>query len=162
MEGPAQVEVKMISNWVEWLTVIILSMSPISELRGAIPVGVAMGLDPLAVFIVAVTFNALVYLPVTFGLRYTYAFFSTRWDWLRRFIEGIREKRRGVIEKYGLFGVVVFVAIPLPITGAWTGTLLVWLFDLDFKKGWLAVVAGVLISGTIMMGLTLAGIQIFG
>lgn len=152
----------MFLNWPEWLTVIILSMSPISELRGAIPVGVAMGLDPLTVFIVAIIFNAFVYLPVTLGLKYTYSFFSVRWDWLRNFIEGIRERRRGVIEKYGLLGVVIFVAIPLPVTGAWTGTLLVWLFDIDFKKGWMAVLIGVIISGTIVMGLTLAGVEIFG
>lgn len=152
----------MALNWVEWLTVVILSMSPISELRGAIPVGVAIGLDPLLVFVVAVLFNALIYLPITIGLRYTYAFFAARWDRFRRFIEGIRDKRRAVIEKYGMLGIMIFVAIPLPITGAWTGTLLVWLFDLDFKRGWIAILAGVLISGTIMMGLTLAGIQIFG
>lgn len=152
----------MLTNWPEWLTVIILSMSPISELRGAIPVGVAMGLDPLAVFIVAIILNAFVYLPVTLGLKYTYSFFSVRWDWLRNFIEGIREKRRGVIEKYGLLGVVIFVAIPLPVTGAWTGTLLVWLFDIDFKKGWIAVLIGVIISGAIVMSLTLAGVEIFG
>jgi uncharacterized membrane protein len=152
----------MFINWPEWLTVVILSMSPISELRGAIPVGVAMGLDPLAVFIVAIIFNAFVYLPVTLGLKYTYSFFSARWDWLRNFIEGIRERRRGVIEKYGLLGVIIFVAIPLPVTGAWTGTLLVWLFDIDFKKGWIAVLIGVIISGTIVMGLTLAGVEIFG
>lgn len=152
----------MFLNWPEWLTVVILSMSPISELRGAIPVGVAMGLDPLTVFIVAIIFNAFVYLPVTLGLKYTYSFFSVRWDWLRNFVEGIRERRRGVIEKYGLLGVVIFVAIPLPVTGAWTGTLLVWLFDIDFKKGWMAVLIGVIISGTIVMGLTLAGVEIFG
>lgn len=152
----------MFTNWPEWLTVVILSMSPISELRGAIPVGVALGLDPLAVFMVAVIFNTLAYLPVYLGLKYAYGFFSSRWEWLANFVEGIREKRREVVEKYGLLGVMIFVAIPLPVTGAWTGTLLVWLFDIDFKRGWLAVLAGVIISGTIVMSLTLAGVQIFG
>jgi len=152
----------MISSWVEWFTVVILSMSPISELRGAIPTGVAMGLDPLTVYIVAIIFNAIVYVPITFGLRYTYAFFASRWEGLRNFVEGVREKRKNVIEKYGYLGVILFVAIPLPVTGAWTGTLLVWLFDLDFKKGWLAVLIGVIISGSIVMAITLFGLHIFG
>jgi uncharacterized membrane protein len=150
------------SEWLLWLTVALLSLSPFSELRGGIPTGVALGLDPVLVFAVAVFFNAFVFLPVYYGLEFTYGFFSTRWDWVRRLVEGIRNRRQKIIERYGLMGIVLFVAIPLPITGAWTGTLLAWLFIRDIKRSWPAVVLGVLISGVIVMTLTMLGLEIIG
>jgi len=149
------------TGWLEWFTVALLSMSPISELRGAIPAGIAMGLDPAAVFAVAVIFNTLVFLPVYYGLEYTYDFFSRRWGWVRRLVEGIRDRRKGILEKYGLLGIVLFVAVPLPVTGAWTGTLLAWLFIKDVRRAWPAVFAGVLISGTVVITVTLLGVKIF-
>ena len=142
----------------EWFSVIFLSVLPVSELRGAIPVGVAMGLDPLIVFVVAVTFNALAFVPVYYGLELFYGYFS-RYDWFRERIERIGSKRGGVIERYGVIGHIVFVAVPLPVTGAWTGTLLAWLFKLDFKRAWATVALGVLISGTIVISLTMLGIE---
>lgn len=142
-----------------WITVIILSMSPISELRGAIPSGVALGLDPFAVFVVAVFFNSLVFLPIYFGLEWTYSYFS-RFGPVRKLVEGVRKRERGVIEKYGPIGLIVFVAIPLPVTGAWTGTLLAWLFHINPRIAWLMVIIGVCISGTIVLTLTLMGVEI--
>jgi len=145
-----------------WLTVAVLSASPFSELRGGIPTGIALGLDPVMVFVVALIFNALVFLPVYYGLEYTYGYFSTRWDWVRRLVEGIRDRRKDVIERYGLLGIVLFVAIPLPITGAWTGTLLAWLFIRDVRRAWPAVAVGVLIAGIIVMAITLLGANVLG
>ena len=142
----------------EWLGIIILALAPVSEVRGAIPTGIALGMDPIIVFIVAVTFNALAFVPVYFGLEFFYSYFS-RYEWVRRLVEKAGGRERGIIQKYGTIGLIAFVAIPLPVTGAWTGTLIAWLFDLDFKKAWATVALGVLISGTIVITLTLIGVE---
>lgn len=142
-----------------WITVIILSMSPISELRGAIPSGVALGLDPYAVFLIAVIFNSLVFLPIYYGLEWTYPYFS-RFRLVRWVVEGVRNRESGILQRYGPIGLIVFVAVPLPITGAWTGTLLAWLFRIDPRVAWLMVIIGVCISGTIVLLLTLMGVEL--
>lgn len=117
-----------------------------------------MGLSPLSVFVVAVFFNALAFVPVYYGLEYFYGWFS-RYEWARNLVERAGAKENGKIAKYGILGLLFFVAIPLPVTGAWTGTLIAWLFKLDFKRAWATVALGVLISGCIVLALTYLGIE---
>jgi uncharacterized membrane protein len=147
-----------VASLLEWLGIVILSVAPVSELRGAIPAGIALGMDPALLFAVAVTFNALAFVPVFYGLEFFYGYFS-KYEWVRKLVEKAGGRERGIIQKYGTIGLIAFVAVPLPVTGAWTGTLIAWLFHLDFKKAWVTVAAGVLISGTIVMALTLLGVE---
>jgi uncharacterized membrane protein len=79
-----------------------------------------------------------------------------------RFVERAREKLRGGVEKWGWIGVALFVAIPLPATGAWTGTLGAWVLGLGKRRTMLAVTLGVFCAGAIVTLVTILGIQALG
>ena len=156
---PAADEAEMVN----YIWVFLISMVPIVELRGAIPVGVGMGLDLVPLYIVCIIGNML---PVPF--IYLFARKVLNWGKDKKYIGkwftwmlGKGEKagqkiqgKRGV----GVFlGLLLFVGIPLPGTGAWTGTLAASILDLDFKKSTIATMGGVLLAG-IIMALVSAGV----
>ena len=134
------------------LITFLISMVPVIELRGAIPYGMAQGLAPWLACAVSVVGNML---PVPFILL----FIRKILDWMKQFprlskiavwVE-TRAAGKGVrVKRSQMIGLFLFVAIPLPGTGAWTGTLAASLLDMDFKKSTLAVMLGVLIAGVIM------------
>jgi len=144
-----------------WL-VILTTMLPIAELRGGIPLGIAMGLEPWLVIATAVVVNCLVFFPIFIALELLYHRFFERFGWVRSIMERIRRKGRPVIERYGVIGLAIFVGVPLPMTGAWTGTIIAWLLGLSWKKSFLAVVLGVLIAGAIVSAVVLGGISALG
>ncbi len=136
------------------LGVLLCSMIPIIELRGAIPLGAWLGLPWWQNYPLAVLGNML---PVPFILlfitkviawmcRCRVKLFNKVGNWLTNKAEKNREK----IEKYSFWGVCLFVAIPLPITGAWTGALVAAVIGMKFWKAMLSALLGVMISGTIM------------
>ncbi len=138
------------------LITLLVAMVPVVELRGAIPIGIGLGAPPLATYIVAVIGNMI---PVPF--IYLFARKLLVWGSDKRFIGKIftfcleKGKRGGekLTEKAGrgtFVALFLFVAIPIPGTGAWTGTLAASLLDLDFKKSVAAVLLGVLLAGLIM------------
>ncbi|MBP3936815.1 MAG: small multi-drug export protein [Clostridia bacterium] len=140
----------------EYLWVFIISMVPIVELRGAIPVAEAMGLNPFIYFPVAVVGNML---PVP--IIFLFARRVLEWGADKKIIgkpfTWILEKGDKAGKKLmkngpaGLFvGLMLFVGIPLPGTGAWTGTLGASLLNMKFKDASLSVMLGVLIAGVIM------------
>jgi Predicted membrane protein len=148
---------------IKYLWVFLISMVPIVELRGAIPVGVGMGLDIVPVYVVSIIGNML---PVPFiylfarkvliwgsDKKYIGKWFS--WMLGKGELAGKKiQGKRGV----GVYlGLLLFVGIPLPGTGAWTGTLAASILDLDFKKSSIATMGGVLLAGVIM-GLVSAGV----
>lgn len=139
------------------------AMTPVLELRGAIPVGVAAGLHPAAACAVAIAGNLL---PVPFimllvrrifnWLRKT-SFFGPKIDWLER-----RAHLKGrVVRKYRLPGLVILVGIPLPGTGAWTGALVASLLDIRMRKAIPAILLGLLIAGAITVAVTMGLIHLF-
>jgi uncharacterized membrane protein len=147
------------------LVVIITSALPILELRGGIPVAMTLLDFPwYYAFLLAVIGNML---PVPFILLFLNAatrllsrvrFFDRILNWLFE-----RTRRRGkIIQKYERIGLVLFVAIPLPITGAWTGSLAAVLFGLKFKHAFLSILIGVLIAGVIITCLSYFGLAIVG
>ena len=144
--------------------VFFVSMVPLIELRGGIPAGAAMGLSFWPVYLTCVLGNLL---PVPFLILFAkkiLEFLSTLpriGGFFQKIIRRADQKAAeiGHYEKWGLF---LFVAIPLPGTGAWTGTLAASLLDMDFKKSTLACAAGVLLAGAIMGGLSLLGVSAFG
>ena len=139
---------------VKYLCVLGIAALPVLELRGAIPYGVANGLPYFGVLAVSVIGNML---PVPFIILFVRKIF----DWMKKkskFLAGIAEKlekraenKMDVIEKYEMLGLFILVAIPLPGTGAWTGSLISALLGLRLKNAFLMILLGVLTAGVIMM-----------
>ena len=138
------------------LTTIAVAMVPVIELRGALPIGVGMGLPPLAAAGLAILGNLL---PIPFLLLLVPKIF----DFLRdkkhtkkliAWLEQKADKHQKTIDRFGWLGLIVLVAIPLPGTGAWTGALVSSCFKMKFWPSILAIIIGVLIAGAIVLGLT--------
>ena len=136
------------------MCVFICSMLPIIELRGAIPMAFAFGLPWWAAYILSVVGNMLP-VPIillfikkflTWAMSSKIKFINKFANWLNRKVE----KNRPKIEKYAFWGLAVFVAIPLPTTGAWTGSLVAAMIDMKFWKAMLTAFVGVLIAGAVV------------
>ena len=143
-------------------------MVPIIELRGAVPFGVAMGVNPFLALAVSIVGNMI---PVPFIFLFARKFLEWGKDvkFLSKFCKWVLKKGekggKKLTAKTGqsvFFALVLFVGIPLPGTGAWTGTLAASLLDLDFKKSTIAVVCGVALAGAIMLTLSLLGVAALG
>jgi len=141
----------------------LLAMTPIGELRVAIPVALAIYKMPwVLAYVISVIGNLI---PVVFLLLFlgpVSEWFSKKSKICQKFFNWIFEKTRkkttSRIEKYGAIALVSFVAIPLPFTGAWTGSIASFLFGIPFKKAFPLTVLGVLLSGVIMLLLTQTGL----
>jgi uncharacterized membrane protein len=131
----------------------LLSLLPISELRGAIPYALAHGVPPAIAYVYCVALNALVG-PFVFLFLSTVHRLMFRIAWYRRVFGRLIERARHRVEKkvarYGYLGIVLFVAIPLPVTGAYTGSLGAWVLGLDRGKTYLAVAIGVVLAGLVV------------
>jgi len=147
------------------LCVFFCSMIPIIELRGAIPMGAILGLPWWQSYLLSVLGNML---PVPFILLFIKAvlkwmtnskikFFNKLAGWLNRKVEKNRDK----IAKYSFWGVCFFVAVPLPVTGAWTGSLVAAMIDMKFWKALLSCLFGVMIAGVVMTLISYGAVAIF-
>lgn len=130
----------------------IISMIPLIELRGSILVGGTLNLPFIQTFIASVIGNML---PIPFILLFIDKIFKwmksvKRLSKIPTWIEERAMKKSEQIEKYGYWGLLLFVGIPLPGTGAWTGSLLAVLFGLEKKKSLFCIFLGVLLAGFIM------------
>lgn len=130
----------------------IVSLLPILELRGGLIAANLLDVELIPAFIICFIGNML---PIPFILLFIEKIF----DWLRdkkglgavvRYCEKKADKNRDKIDKYGLWGLLILVAIPLPGTGAWTGALVAALMRLDIKKSLPTIAGGVLIAGVIV------------
>ena len=150
-------------GWHALFMTFLVGMTPVLELRGAIPLGVAAGLPPLTACaaailgnIVPVPFIMLLVRRVFRWLRKT-AFLGPKIDWLER-----RAHLKGrMVRKYRLPGLILLVAIPLPGTGAWTGALVAALLDIRMRHALPAIFLGVVIAGAIVTTLTYGVVQLF-
>ena len=144
------------------LWMIILSLLPISELRGAIPYALYNKVGVIPAFLLCVGFNSLVS-PILYLFVSTLHRLLSRWKWYSRafdrIIERARRKVREPVEKYGYWGLAVFVAIPLPLTGAWTGAIGAWVLGMDAKKSILAITAGVAAAGIVVTIVAFFGVK---
>ena len=130
-------------------------MLPISELRGGIPLGLALGLEPAVVITVAFAVNCLIFFPIYFALELFYERFFIRFRTCRKVIERVHKKGSPYVERYGVLGLAVLVGIPVPFTGAWTGSIVAWLLGLGWKKSFLAISLGVLAAALIVSAISL-------
>ena len=135
---------------------LLITILPISELRGGIPLGILKyELDPLFIFCIAVIANALIFFPIFFALRLFYDKVLSRIPLFDRYLDNLRKRGEPKVEKYGFWGLFLFVAVPLPITGAYTGTILAWLLGMDWRKAFPAVGLGVIVAGVVVLLITL-------
>lgn len=132
------------------------SMLPVVELRGAIPLGASLGLPFWECFLICVVGNLI---PVPIILLFVR--FVLQWmkkikhlDKIAVWVENKAHKHSASIVKYAGWGLFLFVAIPLPGTGAWTGSLIAAMLDMRMKKAFPAIFAGVLIAGLIVGGIS--------
>jgi uncharacterized membrane protein len=146
-------------NLTEIIKIFLTAMTPIGELRASIPLGLSILHQPwLLVFVVSVIGNMI---PPVFILwlfpkisRWLMSHSKLMNKFLTWLFERTRKKTRDKIEKYGDLALIIFVAIPLPNTGAWTGTLAAWLFGIPMKRALPNVFYGVLIAGVIVTLIT--------
>ncbi|MEM1578239.1 MAG: small multi-drug export protein [Archaeoglobaceae archaeon] len=137
----------------ELIYVILISAMPIFELRAGIPIAIYYGFKPMEAYAIAIFGN---FLPVPFLLIALSKFllilknFKSIWQ-VYETIEKRVDSKREIVEKYGYFGLALFVALPLPATGAWTGCLLAFLLGLNKLKASLAIFLGILIAGVIVL-----------
>ena len=148
----------------EFLLTVLVSMVPVIELRGGIPFGVAAGLPVWMAYIAAVIGNII---PAPFIIIFIRRIF----EWMRRKmprLNGVVDKlekkahlKGAVVTKYKYLGLAIFVAIPLPGTGAWTGALAAAFLDMRLRKALPAIVLGVVVAGLAISILTYGVASLF-
>ncbi len=144
-------------------TVLIAAM-PIAELRGAIPVAIGVyGLDPWTAYTLAVIGNMLPVVPLLLFLE-TVSSYLRRWVFWDVFFRWLftrtYHRHNAGFEKYGTIALLLFVAIPLPVTGAWTGCAAAFVFGIRFRHAFVAIFSGVMLAGVIVTSITLGGVGV--
>jgi uncharacterized membrane protein len=141
----------------EALLTFLVAMVPVIELRGAIPLGVSLGLHPWVAMIVSIVGNMI---PVPFIILFIRQIFKWMREYMPRlegFISRLERRAEGKwdrVHKYSFLGLLLLVAIPLPGTGAWTGALVAALLDMRLRSALPSIFFGVLIAGFLVTGLT--------
>lgn len=137
------------------LIVFIISMLPILELRGGLIAASLLGLSPVESYLISIVGNII---PVPFVLLLINKILKAMEKSKSKFFNGIHSflhkkimKNKDSIEKYGFWGLVLFVGIPLPGTGAWTGSIIAAFLEMDRKKAFIAILLGMLMASIIMM-----------
>jgi uncharacterized membrane protein len=160
--------INIFSSIPPWLAVVLIAALPVAELRLSIPIAIleppyGYGFDPFYAFFLSVIGNMIPVIPLLLFLE-PVSKFLRRWEawdvfftWL---FNGTHRRHGAEFEKYGLVGLAVFVGIPLPATGAWTGCAAAFVFGFKFKSALIAIFAGVLLAGVVVTILTVTGINI--
>ena len=139
----------------------VLSFLPISELRGGIPFALAHAMPWYVAYPFAAAVNALVAPGCWIFLASLHKLFlKMKWyeNFFNRFVERARRKLQGGVDRWGWLGVALFVAVPLPITGAWTGTLGAWVLGFSRRRTMAAVILGVITAGAVVTAVAVLGI----
>ena len=146
----------MFNELYKYLITFIVSMTPIIELRGAIPIGVSLGLNYFEAFTISFIGNII---PIYFIVKYIrplfdflgkFKFFKKIIDWsTNRATKKIEESDR--LQNFTMLGLYLFVAIPLPGTGAWVGSLIANFLNIPVKKAFLPLALGVLSAGIVIL-----------
>lgn len=146
------------------LLTVSTSMLPILELRGAIPFGVALGLGPIQAMIAAIVGNMLPVPFIILFVRKVFSWMRSRIPKLEGFISRLEARAEGKwdkVHRYESLGLMILVAIPLPGTGAWTGALIASLVNMSLRRAIPPILAGVVIAGLLITGLTYGFTAIF-
>ena len=144
--------------------VFLITLVPWIELRASIPIGIALGEPWMLVFVVAVLTNAVLGPVVYLALDKLLPFFRRIRiidSIYKRIVIRTQRKSNRYVEKYGLLGIALFVAVPLPGSGSWSGALVAFLLGLGYKRFAIANFIGVLIAGAIVTAFWLGLLSIF-
>lgn len=154
--------VNFLSGLPDEVVTVIIAALPISELRGAIPVAYCVMKMPLSkTLIFSYIGNMLPVIPLLVLLEPVSARLRRFHIW-RKFFDWLFErtkKKAEIVQRYEALGLILFVAIPLPVTGAWTGCIAASLFKIKFKYAFPAIFIGVIIAGVVVTLLTLMGVM---
>ena len=145
--------IELLHNTSHEVVTVVLAMAPISELRGAIPYAITIGnMSWQEAYVMAVIANFIPVIPIMYLIGPVsralckYPVFDRFFTWLFA-----RTRRKGkLIERFEVLGLMLFVAIPLPVTGAWTGTVAAFLFDVKKKTALPAIFLGICIAGAVV------------
>ena len=148
----------------KFISTFFISMVPIVELRLGLPYGIALGL-PYGLALTAAILGNMVPVPfIIIYIRQIFAWLRRHWAKLDGFITRLEQRGEGkseVVEKYGTWGLLLLVAIPLPGTGAWTGSLVAALLNLKLRRAVPVIFVGVVIAALIMTALTIGFTHFF-
>ena len=135
-----------------YLWVFFLSLVPVLELRAAIPIGATLGLEWVANYLICVIGNMIPVPIILLFVRHVLEWMKKipRLDKIALWVENKAQKNTPKVQKYASLGLLIFVALPLPGTGAWTGALVAAMLDMRMKYAIPSIFCGVLIAGLIM------------
>lgn len=134
------------------LKIVGVAALPVFELRGAIPLGFSLGMSLSRIYLLALLGNLIPVLPLLLFFKYFFhrleniRFIGLFFKWWFRRVE----KKSKLVERWGFWGLVLFVAIPLPVTGAWTGTVAATLFEIKARRAFPAIIIGIAVAGLIV------------
>ena len=148
------------------LQTFFISMVPVIELRGAIPYGIARGLEYWQAIPVSIIGNLVPVPFIIIFIKKIFAWLRTKSRWLENLVTRLENRAIGKIDtvkKYAFWGLFLFVAIPLPGTGAWTGSLIAAMMDMKVKEAFPSILLGVVTAGVIISFATYGvGALLFG
>ena len=135
-----------------YLEIMLLAMLPLTELRGAIPIGIAMDLHPIAVYVASVIGSTIVSIPLILTCRHILNFFRSV-DMFLPLVKKVDSKiETGMkrLKSISILGIILFVGIPLPTTGTWTAAAIASILKMRIKTSLLGVLIGNMMSGIIV------------
>ena len=141
----------------EYIKLMLISMVPVIELRGAIPLGIAMDLNPIYVYLSCLIGSSIVSIPVVLVFRQVIDYLRHRkyFNIVIRWVDAKIESRAKKLKAASILGLIVFVGVPLPTTGSWSGSALASIFKMRIKDALFGVFIGNAIAGAIMLGVSL-------
>lgn len=153
----------MTTTFGKFIQTFCISMVPIVELRAGLPYGIALGLDYPLALLAAVLGNMLPVPFIVFFIEKIFAWMRKHMPKMDSFVckmEAKAESKKELIQKYGAIGLIILVGIPLPGTGAWTGSLVAAILDMPPRKAFPCIFVGVLLAAAIMTALTFGVIHL--
>ena len=141
----------------EYIKLMLISMVPVIELRGAIPLGIAMNLNPIYVYLSCLIGSSIVSIPVVLVFRQVIDYLRHRkyFNIVIRWVDAKIESRAKKLKTASILGLIVFVGVPLPTTGSWSGAALASIFKMRIRDALLGVFMGNAIAGAIMLVVSL-------
>ena len=141
----------------DYIKLLLISMIPVMELRGAIPLGIAMDLNPIYVYLSCLIGSSIVSIPVVLAFRQVIDYLRHRkyFNVAIRWVDSKIESRAKKLKAASILGLIVFVGVPLPTTGSWSGAALASIFQMRIKDALFGVFIGNAIAGAIMLGVSL-------
>lgn len=146
----------------EWIT-LLLGMAPISELRGAIPFGISAGIPLGKTLFLAILGNFLPVIPLLLFLEAVSKWLRERSKFFDKFFEWLFARTRrhsDLVGRFEALGLILFVGIPLPVTGAWTGCAAAFLFGIRFRNALPAITLGIFMAATIVTAVVLGAVNL--